>query len=130
MNETTGVTPYLFCKNAPAALEFYTKAFGATETMRWPDQTGRITHAEFKVGEALVMLADEHPEMGVLSPQSIGGSAVLLVLTVPNVDAIYAQAVAAGATVRRPVTDQPYGRRSGQLTDPFGHLWDLGSPIG
>ncbi|SRR5579871_4808898 len=129
MNEAVTVIPYLCCKNAPAALDFYTKAFGATETLRWPDPTGRISHAEFKIGDALVMLADEHAEIGVLSPQSIGGTAVFLVLTVPNVDAVYAHAVAAGATVRRELADQPYGRRSAQLTDPFGHRWDLGSPI-
>jgi PhnB protein len=129
MKDPVTVIPYLCCKDAPAALEFYKKAFGAIETLRWPDATGRVSHAEFKIGEALVMLADEHPEIDFLSPQSFGGTPVSLVLTVPDVDAIYNQAVAAGATVRRPLADQPYGRRSGQLTDPFGHRWDVGSPI-
>ena len=124
---TVTVTPYLCAKDAPAALEFYKKAFSAVETLRWPDPSGRISHAEFKIGEAVIMLSDEHPEIDVLSPATLGGSAVLLVLTVPNVDALFAQAVAAGATVRGPVTDQPYGRRSGQLVDPFGYRWDIGT---
>ncbi len=121
------VAPYLCCKDASAALEFYKKAFDAVETLRWPDPSGRISHAELKVREAGIMLADEHPEIGFLSPQTLGGTPVLLVLTVPDVDAFFTRAVAAGGTVRRPVTDQPYGRRSGQLEDPFGHRWDIGS---
>ena len=121
------VAPYLCCKDASAALEFYKKAFDAVETLRWPDPSGRISHAEFKVGEAGIMLADEHPEIGFLSPQTLGGTPVLLVLTVPDVDAFFTRAVSAGGIVRKPVADQPYGRRSGQLEDPFGHRWDIGS---
>jgi PhnB protein len=123
------VAPYLCCKNASAALEFYKKAFDAVETLRWPDPSGRISHAEFNVGEAGIMLADEHPEIGFLSPQTLGGTPVLLVLTVPDVDAFFQRAVTAGGAARKPVADQPYGRRSGQLEDPFGHRWDIGSPI-
>ena len=123
------VVPYLCCKDAPSALEFYKNAFGAVETLRWPDPQGRISHAEFTIGEADIMLSDEFPEVGVLSPQTLSGTPVMLVLTVPDVDAFFARAIAAGATARRPVTDQPYGRRSGQLVDPFGHRWDVGSPI-
>jgi PhnB protein len=123
------VVPYLCCKDASGALEFYKKAFGAMETLRMPDATGRISHAEFKIGEAGIMLADEHPEIGFLSPQTLGGTPVVLVLTVPDVDALFTQAVSAGATAGRRLADQPYGRRSGELVDPFGHRWDIGSPI-
>jgi len=123
------VAPYLCCKDAPSALEFYKKAFDAIETLRWPDATGRISHAEFKIGEAGIMLADEHPEIGFLSPQTLGGTPVLLVLTVADADAFFTRAVSAGAKAIKPVADQPYGRRSGQLQDPFGHRWDVGSPI-
>ena len=120
------VVPYLCCKDAPSALEFYKKAFEAIETQRWPDPTGRISHAEFRIGEAGFMLADEHPEIGFVSPQTLGGTPVLLVLTVPDVDAFFTRAVTAGASVCKPVADQPYRRRSGQLVDPFGHRWDVG----
>jgi PhnB protein len=109
-------------------LEFYKQAFQAVETLRWPDPTGRISHAELTIGEAGIMLADEHPGIGFLSPQTLGGTPVLLVLTVPDVDTFFKRAVAAGATEFKAVADQPYGRRSGQLTDPFGHRWDVGSP--
>ncbi len=118
-----GATPYLCCRDAARALEFYGKAFGATEVMRLADPSGKIGHAEIKIGNAVLMLADEHPDFGVMSPQSIGGTAVTIHLYVPDVDALVRQAAAAGATVQRPPTDEFYGDRSATLSDPFGHRW-------
>lgn len=117
-------TPYLTVRNAPAAMEFYKAAFGATEVYRI-ETGGRVGHAEMKVGEALLMLSDEFPEMEVLGPESRGGSAVALHLYVEDVDAFCARAVAAGAKVMRPVEDQFYGDRAGRLRDPFGHVWQF-----
>ncbi len=119
------VTPYLFLKGAAAALDFYKQAFGAVEVMRLADPTGKIGHAEIKIGDSVVMLADEFPEMGVLGPQSIGGSSTCFMIYVSDVDARFVQAVAAGAKVLRPVQDQFYGDRSGTLLDPFGHQWTI-----
>jgi PhnB protein len=119
------VTPYLIVRDAARALEFYKKAFGATELLRLADPSGRIGHAEIKIGNSPVMLADEHPEMGIRGPQSIGGSAVIIGLYVEDVDALFGRAVAAGATVTRPVKDQFYGDRAGTVTDPFGHVWSI-----
>jgi PhnB protein len=116
-------TPYLCARDAASAIEFYKKAFGATELMRMADPSGKIGHAEIKIGDAPIMLADEFPEMGFLSPQTLDGSPVTLYLYVEDVDAIVNQAVAAGATLSKPVEDQFYGDRSGKLTDPFGHVW-------
>ncbi|MGH9836483.1 MAG: VOC family protein [Blastocatellia bacterium] len=117
------VTPYLCVKDAASAIEFYKHAFGATERMRMADPGGRVGHAEIKIGDALIMLADEFPEMGFLSPQSTGGSPVMLHLYVEDVDAFFNQAVAAGAKAQRLVEDQFYGDRAGKLADPFGHVW-------
>jgi PhnB protein len=120
------VTPYLIVKGAAGALEFYKKAFGATELMRMADPTtGKVGHAEIKIGDSVLMLADEHPEMGFRGPQSLGGSAVGICLYVEDVDARFTNAVAAGATVSRPLQDQFYGDRSGTVTDPFGHVWTI-----
>ncbi len=121
----SSVTPYLIVRGAARAIDFYKQAFGATELMRFPMPDGRVGHAEIKIGNAPVMLADEFPEMGVRSPESIGGSATGLLLYVEDVDAQFQQAVAAGATVERPVKDQFYGDRSGTVIDPFGHKWTL-----
>jgi PhnB protein len=118
-------TPYLIVEGAAGAIEFYKRAFGATELMRLADPSGKIGHAEIKIGDSPVMLADEFPEMGFRGPRSLGGSAVNLVLYVEDVDARFNQALAAGATAVRPVKDQFYGDRSGTLTDPFGHVWTL-----
>src|SRR5439155_581010 len=118
-------TPYLIVKGAARALEFYKKAFGAKETMRLTDPSGRVGHAEIQIGKAPIMLADEFPEMGIRSPQAFGGSAVSLLLYVEDVDARFQQAIAAGAKALRPVKDQFYGDRSGTLEDPFGHVWSL-----
>jgi PhnB protein len=119
------VTPYLIVHDAAAALDFYKKAFGATEIMRFPTPGGRIGHAEIRIGDSVVMLADEHPEMGAKSPQSLGGSPVGLLIYVTDVDTSFAQAVAAGGRVDRPLADQFYGDRSGTLVDPYGHKWTL-----
>jgi PhnB protein len=118
-----GATPYLSIKGAAAAIEFYKKAFGATETMRIAGPDGRVGHAEIKIGKAHLMLADEHPEIGFLSPRTLGGSPVTIHIYVEDVDALAAQAEAAGAKVRRPVADQFYGDRTGSFEDPFGHVW-------
>jgi PhnB protein len=122
------VTPYLIISGAAKALEFYKKALGATEVMRL-DHGGKIGHAEIKLGDSHVMLADEFPEMGVRSPLSIGGTPVGICLYVPNVDAVFKQAVDAGAKVDRPVQDQFYGDRSGTVIDPFGHKWTIATHI-
>ncbi len=116
-------TPYLIIKGAARAIEFYKKAFGATELMRMAQPDGRIGHAEIRIGNSPIMLADEVPEMGHRSPQSLGGSPVSILLYVEDVDALFNQAVSAGAKVERPVQDQFYGDRTGGVTDPFGHVW-------
>lgn len=116
-------TPYLSVRNAAAAIEFYKRAFGATESLRLMQPDGRIGHAEINIGGARIMLADEFPEMGFSSPESLGGSPVHIHLDVADVDAVAARATAAGAKVVRPVADQFYGDRSGQISDPFGYTW-------
>ena len=117
-----GITPYLICKNAEAAIEFYKKAFGATELFRI-GKPGMVGHAEMKIGNAIFMLADEFPDMGALSPQTIGGSPVSLYIYVEDVDSFTEKAVGEGLEVMKPVTDQFYGDRSGAFKDPFGHIW-------
>ena len=117
------VTPYLAIKNAAKALDFYTRAFGAVESYKLMMPDGRVGHAEIRLGDSLIMLADEFPEYGGKAPDTLGGSPVSLHLYVEDVDAFVKKAVAAGAKERKPVTDQFYGDRSGQLEDPFGHLW-------
>jgi PhnB protein len=117
------VTPYLIVKGGVRAIEFYKTAFGATELARMMQPDGRVGHAEIKIGDSPVMLADEFPEMGQKSPQTIGGTPVSLMIYVPDVDAVVARAVAAGAELTRPVADQFYGDRTGGVTDPFGHAW-------
>jgi PhnB protein len=117
------VTPYLTIRNAAEALEFYRKAFGATEHYRLMMPDGRVGHAEIGLGDSIVMLSDEFPEYGGKAPGALGGSPVSMHLYVGDVDAVFRKAVSAGASVRKPVMDQFYGDRSGQLEDPFGHLW-------
>lgn len=119
------VTPYLIVRGADRALAFYREAFDAAELVRMPGPDGRIGHAEIQIGTSRVMLADEFPEMGARSPQTIGGSPVNLLLYVDDVDTVFPRAVAAGGQVLRPVKDQFYGDRSGTLQDPFGHLWTV-----
>jgi PhnB protein len=120
-----GVTAYLIIRNAARALEFYQRAFGATEVMRLPGPNGTIGHAEIRIGEGHVMLADENVDMGYRSPETLGDSPVSLMFYVDDVDARVARAVAAGATVKHPVKDQFYGDRSGSVTDPFGYVWTI-----
>ncbi len=121
---------YLCAKGAADAIDFYKKAFGATETgARIRDPQNRIGHAEFMIGDSLIMIADEHPEMGFLSPQSLGGSPVHLMVHVDDASAVFAQALAAGATSQRTLADQFYGERSGQLQDPFGFVWTVSQHI-
>jgi PhnB protein len=119
------ITPYLHITGAARALEFYKEVFGATELMRIGAPGGKIGHAEIKIGDSHVMLADESPEMDVRSPQSFGGSPVALLLYVEDVDALAERAVAAGATLQSPLEDKFYGDRMGQLVDPFGHIWAI-----
>jgi PhnB protein len=121
------LTPYLCCKNAAAAIEFYKNIFGAREeeSMRMTSPDGNIGHAEIWIGKAFVMLADESPQMNFRSPQSIGGSPVTLVLYVNDVDEIANRAVSAGAKLVQPVTDMFYGDRAGTIQDPFGHIWHI-----
>lgn len=118
-------TPYLIIKDAAGAIEFYKNAFGASELFRMAQPDGRIGHAEIRIGDSPIMLADEFPEMGYRSPQSLGGSAVSIMLYVEDVDAVFNQAIAAGGEVQRPVEDKFYGDRGGSLTDPFGHVWHI-----
>ena len=119
------ITPYLIVNGAAAAIEFYKRAFGATEVMRMPAPDGRIGHAELQLGDCRVMLADEYPQMDCRGPQSVGGTPVFLHMYVDDVDAVVKQAVAAGARVVRPVQDQFYGDRMGTVTDPYGHVWHV-----
>jgi PhnB protein len=123
------VSPYLFVRDGGKALEFYAKIFGAKERMRMPGPGGKVMHSEFEFGDSVMMLADEIPQMGHLSPESLGGTPVIIGLYVENVDEVYARAVAAGAKPMRPVENQFYGDRAGSLTDPFGHVWHLASHI-
>ena len=117
------VTPYLILSGAGDAIAFYKKAFGAEEVMRIDGPGGRIGHAEIKIGDSRLMLADEHPEIGALSPKTVGGSPVSIHLYVEDVDRAIERAVAAGANLVRPVADQFYGDRVGGIEDPFGYRW-------
>jgi PhnB protein len=123
------VTPYLVVTGAARALDYYKMAFDAQELMRMPGPDGKIAHAEIQIGTARIMLADEVPEMGHKSPQTIGGSAVGLMMYVTDVDDTFQRAVSGGATVKQPVTNQFYGDRSGTITDPFGHVWTIATHV-
>ena len=120
-------TPYLIVNDAAKAIDFYKRGLGATEIMRFDAPGGRIGHAEIKIGDSVIMLADEYPDMGYRSPQSIGGTPVSIYLYVEDVDRLFKQAIAAGGKELRPVKDQFYGDRSGTLADPFGHVWSIGT---
>jgi len=119
------VTPSLAVRDAAKAIEFYKKAFGAIELMRMPAPGGKIGHAEIKIGDSPIMLADEFPEMGYKSPQTLGGSPVSIMIYVADADTVFNQAVAQGAKEQRPIKDQFYGDRMGTLEDPFGHVWHV-----
>ena len=123
------VTPYLTVDGAAAAIDFYAKVFGTTERMRMGGPDGRVGHAELQLGSGLVMLADEFPEGGQLSPRKVGGTPVALSVYVEDVDAVFARALEAGATEVRPVADQFYGDRLGMFEDPFGHRWSVATHV-
>jgi PhnB protein len=122
------VTPYLIVDDAKAAIDFYTRAFGATEKFRLP-MGDKIGHAEVLIGDSHVMLADEFPDMGHLGPKARGGTTVSLMIYVEDVDRAFKQAIAAGGTEERPVENQFWGDRMGTLTDPFGHKWTLATTV-
>lgn len=123
-----GVTPYLICKNAEGAIDFYKRAFGAVELFRI-GSPGMVGHAELKIGNAIFMMADEHPQMGIHSPETVGGTPVHLLVYVADVDAFAEKAVDEGMEVLKPVEDQFYGDRSGQYKDPYGHIWSFATHI-
>ena len=123
------LVPYLCCSGAAEAMAFYIDVFGAIETMRMVSDDGRVGHAELRVGAAKFFLADEYPEIGVLSPTTLGGSSVNLQLRVGDVDAVYRSALGHGATGMRPPSDQFYGERTATITDPYGHRWTFTAPI-
>jgi PhnB protein len=123
------VTPYLIVKGAAAAIDFYRLAFDAVELFRMPKPDGGIGHAEIRIGNSSVMLADEHPEMGLLGPQSLGGTSVQLLLYVENVDLVTEKAVPVGLKILRSIQNQFYGDRSGNFEDPFGHRWTIATHL-
>jgi uncharacterized glyoxalase superfamily protein PhnB len=129
-NVTVAITPYLCVAGATDALAWYADALGAVETVRYTGDDGRIGHAEISIGGAQVMLSDEYPETGVVSPTSLGGTPFSLHVTVPDVDAVHERAAAAGAHIERPPQDEAYGARSFVMRDPFGHRWMIQTPTG
>ncbi|USX16015.1 VOC family protein [Oxalobacteraceae bacterium OTU3CAMAD1] len=123
------VTPHLVCDGAAEAIEFYKKAFGAVEGGRMQTPDGKIMHAEVRIGDSTVMLVDEFPDYGSVGPRKLNGSPVTIHLYVPDVDRVFEQALAAGATVRMPLEDQFWGDRYGQVVDPFGHNWSIATHV-
>jgi PhnB protein len=123
------LTPYLVCKDAAQAIDFYSKAFGAEEQMRLPGPDGKVIHACLRIGDSPIMLSDECPEMGGFSPQHLGGSPVTIHFSVADADAAFARAVAAGAKPVMPVAEMFWGARYGLLQDPFGHFWSLATQV-
>lgn len=123
------VFPYLRVRNAPAAIEFYTRAFGAREKFRLTEPSGRVGHVELEFGPVIIMVSEEYPEYGILGPQSIGGTSVSIHLHVDDCDAAITRAVTAGATLVRAAANQFYGERSGTVRDPFGHEWLIGHNV-
>ena len=123
------VMPYLYIDGAQAAIDFYASLLGAELRMSMPGPDGKVGHAELGIGDSVIMLADEFPDMGVLGPKAVGGSPVTIHVYVEDVDATFEKALSEGATVRRPVEDKFYGDRGGEFEDPFGHRWSLASHI-
>ena len=121
------ITPYLTVRDAARAIEFYKQAFGAEARGAMPGPDGKIMHAELRIGDSIIMLADEFPEFGSLSPQTTGGSGTGLHIYIEDVDAAFDRAVKAGASVEMPVADMFWGDRYGKLKDPFGHKWSIGT---
>ena len=125
----SAITPYLCVDGAEAAIAFYGEVFGATERMRLPAPDAKIGHAELQIGDSVVMLSDEFPEMGAQSPKTVGGTPVTMSVYVEDVDAVFDRALKAGAKALRPVEDQFYGDRTGTFEDPFGHRWSVATNI-
>ena len=123
------VTPYLIVDGAAAAIDFYTRVLGAEERVRMPGPDGKIGHAELALGDSIIMLADEHPDIGFRGPKAIGGTPVTIAVYVESVDDVFAKALDAGAKSLREVEDQFYGDRSGQFEDPFGHRWNISTHV-
>ena len=123
------VTPYLVIRGAEQAMEFYSKAFGAQESFKMLGEKGKIGHAEMKIGDSVIMLADENPNMGHKSPATLGGSPISILLYVEDCDAVFNQAVKAGAEVERPLANQFYGDRTGGVKDPFGFSWYIATHV-
>jgi PhnB protein len=123
------VTPYLIVDGASAAIDFYTSVLGATERMRMAAPGGKVGHAELEIGNSVIMLADEAPEMEAHAPGTVGGTPVSMHVYVDDVDAVFDRALKAGAKELRPVEDRFYGDRSGGFEDPFGHRWDVASHV-
>jgi PhnB protein len=123
------VTPYLVIKGAAKAIDYYKSVFGATVVVRMDGPDGRVGHAELQIGDSRIMLADENPQMGNRSAESIGGSPVSLYVYLPDCDKVVAKATAEGAKILKPVQDQFYGDRSGFIQDPFGHLWGIATHV-
>ena len=123
------ITPYLIIDGAAKAMDFYRDVFGAVEVMRMPGPGGKIGHAEMKIGDSHIMLADEHPEQGFRSPKSIGGSGVGIMVYVKDADGCFDVAVKGGAKVIQPPQDKFYGDRSAQIVDPFGHFWTIATHV-
>jgi PhnB protein len=123
------ITPYLIVKGASAAIDFYKQAFGATETMRMPMPDGRLGHAELRIGDSAVMLADEFPEAEAISPKTLGGTTVGLMIYVEDADSMFNKAVSLGAKVKKPMADQFYGDRNGTVEDPWGHKWTIATHV-
>jgi PhnB protein len=123
------VIPHLCIDGAATAIDFYVEVFGAKERMRMPAPDGKIGHAELQIGDSVIMLADEYPDMDVRGPRAFGGSPVLINVYVEDVDKVYDRAIKAGAKALRPVEDQFYGDRSGGFEDPFGHRWSIATHV-
>jgi PhnB protein len=123
------LTPYLIVDGASAAIDFYREVLGATERMRMPGPDDKVGHAELQIGDSMIMLADEHPEMDALGPKSVGGTPVMLHVYVEDLDAVFERAVQAGAKTLRQVEDRFYGDRSGEFEDPFGHRWSVATHV-
>lgn len=123
------VTPYLVVDGARAAIDFYCSVLGATERVRMPAPDDKVGHAELAIGNSVIMLADEFPDIGALGPRTVGGSPVALHVYVEDVDTVFDLALSAGAKTLRPVEDKFYGDRAGQFEDPFGHRWDVATHV-
>ena len=123
------VMPYLIVDGAAAAIDFYSSVLGATERMRMPAPDGKVGHAELQLGDSLIMLADEFPDMDARGPKAMGGTPVSLMVYVEDSDAVFDRAIEAGAKSLQPVEDKFYGDRSGRFEDPFGHRWDVATHV-